>query len=294
MTASEITIRDISFDVSRAPDPAWLAGDVMRTVQTDALAIQIPPGERYFIRSLRRFEREIADPHLVSEIRGYARQEALHTREHERYNDALRAIGEDVDAMEGQVARQLALETPVLSVAVTCAIEQITHACSSVWIAQRHGAEVAQPFRAMWLWHSVEEIEHGAVAIDVYDAVTRDWSGPRRYLFRVNTAAVVFAAFFINWVRFGLRMLRRRQGRLTAGDVARFAWTGLVRPGLGRKVALRNLLYFKPGYRPDDAGSLALMREGRAELEVAVADMERRFPDRAATRSAAAPVAAAS
>ncbi|MEM7692814.1 MAG: metal-dependent hydrolase [Pseudomonadota bacterium] len=293
MSVSEIIIRNLRFGISRAPNPVWCDNNLIRTVQADALAIQIPPGERYFIRSLRRWESKLDDAHLVSEIRGYAKQEALHTREHEDYNDALRALGHDVDGMERQVERQLRIETPFISVAVTCAIEQITYSTSIVWLTKESGEGIAQPYKAMWTWHSIEEIEHAAVAIDVLNEITKDWSSLRRYGFRVGVFTHVFLTFLINWLRFGLRLQREREGKRTFKSVCRYFWVAFGSPGLVLDVIGGNLKYFKPGYRPDPAKNRDLLQQSRAALDVAVADMEHFFAEREGSASRAPELAAA-
>jgi predicted metal-dependent hydrolase len=56
----------------------WFAGNPIVTHIENAFSVLIPPGERFFIRSVRHYEHR-ADPELADLIRGFLQQEAQHT-----------------------------------------------------------------------------------------------------------------------------------------------------------------------------------------------------------------------
>ena len=48
-----------------------------------------PDGEDFFVRSVRHFRDQIADPELKRQVAGFIGQEAMHGREHRAFNDRL-------------------------------------------------------------------------------------------------------------------------------------------------------------------------------------------------------------
>ncbi len=63
----------------------------------DAFSTMLPVGERFFIEALRRAADELADPALTALVNQFAQQEAVHSREHRRYNERLAAEGIDLE-----------------------------------------------------------------------------------------------------------------------------------------------------------------------------------------------------
>ncbi len=70
----------------------WFAGNPISTHVENAFSILIPPGERFFIRSVRHFEDRATDPEQEDLIRAFVQQEALHTRAHNEFNASRRRL----------------------------------------------------------------------------------------------------------------------------------------------------------------------------------------------------------
>ena len=85
--------RHLQFDVDRDLEGLWHGGDTFRTAFFNALSLQFPDGELHFINAIRLYRDQVDDPKLSDEIRGFIGQEALHSREHRHYNEALKARG---------------------------------------------------------------------------------------------------------------------------------------------------------------------------------------------------------
>ena len=96
----DIIPRNLRFDLKTNAKRHWFGGNPFKTVMIDAFAITLPAGERFFIKSLKHYAAKTKDPELIAEIKGYAAQEAFHTREHEDYNAGLKTLGYDVDRIE--------------------------------------------------------------------------------------------------------------------------------------------------------------------------------------------------
>ena len=64
----------------------WFAGDQFKTLLLTALSCTFPEGERFFVRSVRHYQKRITDPDLRERVKGFIGQEAHHGNEHEQFN----------------------------------------------------------------------------------------------------------------------------------------------------------------------------------------------------------------
>ncbi|WP_338663051.1 metal-dependent hydrolase [Pararoseomonas sp. SCSIO 73927] len=265
----EIIPRDIRFGIAAQPDRAWFDGDLLKSALVDGFAVMLPEGERFFIRSLRPFAGELKDPEVLKGIQGYALQEAFHTREHESYNDGLRALGYDVEGMEAKAKRMLsAAQGPRSRVVVTCAIEQITYSMScSVLGRPKLLRRVNPAYRRLWTWHALEEVEHSAVAFQVLHAIPSRLPGWKRYVGRVLTFGTVVAAVCNLALRNAFSMVRASGQEVTLGVRLRFLWIILVYPGFITRLIGACLASLRPGYRGGGGAKDArLIESGRRIL----------------------------
>ncbi|WP_346893324.1 metal-dependent hydrolase [uncultured Roseibium sp.] len=262
----DIIPRDIHFGISTHSKRHWFGGDLQKTAMVDCFSIALPEGERFFIRSLNHYADRISDRELGAEIKGYAVQEAFHTREHVDYNKSLAALGYDVDTMEKNFCGTLrTIKSPLIRLAVTCAIEHFTATFSFATLrnpALFEGADMR--YRRLWVWHALEELEHMAVAIDVFNDVTRDMPTWKRYLLRTGAANGVAAHFFVNFFR-NISIYSRADGEKTGVRFwSRFMWLLLVKPGFMRLSLFAFLKYYLPGYDPAKERDEKLIETWRA------------------------------
>jgi predicted metal-dependent hydrolase len=70
-TPIDVTIkpRHPVFDLEQALARDWHSNDPFKTAFLNALSLTFPVGEKYFIDSVRFFQKDIADPKLTEEIR---------------------------------------------------------------------------------------------------------------------------------------------------------------------------------------------------------------------------------
>lgn len=89
-----------------------------------------PHGERFFVRSVKRFLDRIEDPVLRAQIKGFFGQEGRHAHAHDRVNAVLRSQGFEIDRFLGRyqrIASWVEAHTPAkLNLAVTAAMEHFT------------------------------------------------------------------------------------------------------------------------------------------------------------------------
>jgi predicted metal-dependent hydrolase len=253
----------------------WCDDDLFRSRLFDAFSTLLPVGERFFIEALRRAAAELADPALDALVTTFAQQEALHSREHRRYNDRLRAQGADLESWDQSQKRTmwrvLQLRDVRIPLAITVAAEHITAAVSQAVLGDRVLADAHPIVEAFWSWHSAEEIEHKGVAFEVYE---RLGGGPD--LRRVIMGWVLL----LLGIRLGARFatLLRSDGRLLDRATWR-AGLGFLRGttetrGFAKRIAAEIAAYFRRDFHPWSNDDYHLVeRWERAQPALAVATL---------------------
>ena len=265
----EIVPRDVRFGIGDNPQLDWFGGDPVKTALIDSFSIFLPEGERFFIRSLKHYASRLDDPELAAEINGYAVQEAFHTREHEEYNRALEDMGFDVKSMEEPIAKLLgSVNVPLIRLAVTCAIEHLTANFSSVTLRHPEVFDGASPaYRRLWMWHALEELEHKAVALDIYRRAASGMPAWKRYGLRVGAMTTTVRFFHAIASRNMRRMLVQRGFKDNLRLRFRVFWAMFLgSPGIIRRSLGAFLRYYLPGFDPRNVDDTDLIRSGRAWL----------------------------
>ncbi|RAU19837.1 metal-dependent hydrolase [Nitrincola tibetensis] len=265
---SPIFIRNIHFPIQDVKQHDWFEGDPLRTSYCDALSVLFPAGERFFIKSVKHYLDKIEDPDFREEVRRFCIQEAFHTREHEAYNAQLASYGYDVEKMEARVIKALGrVKSPIVQLAFTVAIEHLTATLSYLILKDpKVLAKVTPVYRDLWTWHALEEMEHKAVAFDVYQLVTRNLSPWKRYMLRVGALfAVTIDIHRMLLINFN-EMLTHRGESKGPKMWLKSAWSLFGNPGYYRRVIFHYLRFYSPFFHPWKGDDGKLMRQGRQEL----------------------------
>lgn len=231
------------------------------------LSASFPPGEEAFIRSVRAYSDQITDPVLKKKVAGFIGQESVHGQQHRALNDQLADKGYWVQWWDSEQtkAREKRFEKRIgrrRHLAMTAASEHFTAV-----LAQRVlGTEEVQAIPGdpeVWNllnWHALEELEHKAVAFDVYRAV----GGDERTRIRVMRAMLalgvplVISTLLISLARDAnarrqpVRLVREAH-RLFTGPLVKGMWADFRR-------------YLRPGFHPDDIDTSALLDRWQREL----------------------------
>lgn len=156
-----------------------------------ALSSTFPVGEQFFVHSVRNVRDRVTDPQLQAQIAAFIGQEAMHSKAHSEFNAAWRRDDYQLDNFQKWLARQdqqIRQASPKLQLAVTCAYEHFTALLGGYIL--RH-PEVLESLEddaiKLWVWHAIEEIEHRAVAFDVYQTVFADTALRRQVMRHVTT-----------------------------------------------------------------------------------------------------------
>lgn len=226
----------------------WFADNPLVTHVENAFSILIPPGELFFIRSVRHYEDRVRDPELRELMRAFIQQEGLHTRAHNEFNASIGRFGIDVDREIAYANRVFAWLQKILprkvQLGVTVFLEHLTATGAHMLFTEPLVVESMHPEMVrFWRWHAVEELEHKAVAFDVFRAVGGG------YLLRVFSALAALLLLAIPFDRIVRRMMKQDPTVITP-EIRRRARE------LNRKVMgpqLRMIAgYFKPGFHPWD------------------------------------------
>lgn len=247
----DIRPRDRQHDIERALARDWFDDHPFKTAWFNAMSITFPLGEKFFIDSVRHYADRIEDPKLQAEIRGFCGQEGFHRREHQRYNETLcRLRGYDLDYLEGRLQKNIdrakRLLRPLELLASTAAFEHITaimaEAALNPEAPMMDGIDPAM--RELWDWHAAEEMEHKAVAFDVYRAV----GGSEKLRRRALRQATFFLLLDIGG---GLVHMLRRDGQFWKPRVWLDGWRFLFAPGgILRRIWPAYRAYFQEGFHP--------------------------------------------
>ena len=257
-------VRRPQFAFSEANDMPryWWDNDPAKTLLLAALSASFPPGERFFIDSVRHYQDQITDPELKKAIKGFIGQEAHHSREHELMNGFLQERGVDLARLEREILGFMNLMRKYLSperqLAHTVAVEHFTALMAEEFLLKYDALEEMDPRIApIWAWHAIEESEHKAVAFDVYKAI----GGSE---FTRVTEMMIVSVLFPVFSAVHLVQLMKEDGQL--GNMK--SWLGAVnymwgRPGVFRKLLPSYFKFYSPNFHPWDHDARGLVEKAK-------------------------------
>src|SRR5699024_3430227 len=257
-------VRQPEFDFASSEDIPryWWAGDPVKTLLLAALSASFPAGERFFIDSVRHYQKQITDPNLQAAIRGFIGQEAHHSREHEEMNEFFQRQGINVARLEREVQWFMDFMRKRFSrerqLAHTVAVEHFTALMAEEFLLKYDALEEMDPRMApVWAWHAIEESEHKAVAFDVYKAI-----GGSEWV-RVSEMALVSVMFPL-FSAIHLAQLMKEDGQLfnvkSWLGAANYMW---LYPGVFRRLLPSYLRYYRRDFHPWQHDARHLVRKAK-------------------------------
>ncbi|MFK4069527.1 metal-dependent hydrolase [Streptomyces sp. NPDC029674] len=268
-----IVPRRVSFDWDATP-LHWIPDEPTATHVINVLHLLLPAGERWFVKVFKEGLPLITDPVLRSDVKGFMGQEATHSVQHAQVLDHLAAQHLDTAAFTRYVDflfEKLLGEKPPLGVpvptqewlrfrlSIVAAIEQFTAVLGN-WVLHAEGLDRAGADEVMLdllRWHGAEEVEHRAVAFDMFQHC--GGRGLPRYGRRMAGMTVTAPVMLYLWI-WGTAYLIRHDPRL-AGRV-RYSLAEhnrAVRKGLlptWREIGTAIPRYLRRSYHPSQEGSL--------------------------------------
>lgn len=236
----------------------WFGGDAFKTRFFDAMSLLFPEGEKFFIACVRDFRDRITDPELQAQVKDFIYQEGQHGMVHTKFNSRLKAQGIAVDEilrrqneiMFGFFRKRF---SPVYTLGQTAAAEHMTALMAHGFFGTDLFADADPRIRAMYAWHAVEEIEHKAVAYDVYEKVAKGgyWKRVLSMLqvsltFPLHVFMIMSHMFKVDGVQNRFRLWLRG------------LWWLYGPGGLYPRLLPHYLTYFKPGFHPWQHGDMRI------------------------------------
>jgi uncharacterized protein len=268
-----VNTRRIAFTFNRSSPRQrhFVAHDIAMSHLVALLSGFFPSGEEFFIQSVRRYGDQIADPVLKKQVAGFIGQEMTHGIQHRNLNNQLVRRGYWatwlLDTLGSRLVKimksnrdRIPDKIGKFALAVTAAVEHLTavlgeQVLTSSWVQE----QLTDPeVRAMLNWHAIEEMEHKAVAFDVYRHVGgKEWL---RIVAMAITLALFLSRILVLLASIASDHWAWRHPIKTVRSVAALPNSPLFE-GIGPKVSA----YFRVSFHPDDIEHTALLEKWREE-----------------------------
>jgi predicted metal-dependent hydrolase len=234
----------------------WLDNDPFKTRYIDAMALTFPDGERYFIQTVREYRDQITDPVLAAQVKDFIYQEGQHGMLHTQYNERLKQQGMAIDRITGFIVDRLNSYrrnySKAFNVGRTAGAEHLTALMAHGLFGTDLMKNADPRIRAMYAWHSVEEIEHKAVAFDVFQKIAKGG-----YWTRILSFLHVSVLFPLHTLLI-MRHMLKVDGHSTWRVWLKGLWWLYGPKGLWPRLMPHYFAYFKPGFHPWKHGDLAV------------------------------------
>jgi uncharacterized protein len=253
--------RNVTFDWAELPTH-WVPNEPLVTHTCNVLHLLLPEGERWFVDLFTQAIPLIKDDKLREEVLGFIGQETIHARSHQSVLDHWKAKGIDTDPYVQQVGWMFQKvlgdrnlrgkrreEWLIERLSIVAAIEHIT-AMLGNWALNATALDAADADPTMMdllRWHGAEEVEHRAVAFDLFTHLDG------RYLRRVRGMMITAPIMLWLWVR-GVVFLMRIDPEL--GGRVKPRWRHYFRAShrrllpSARQLVWRILRYARPSFHP--------------------------------------------
>lgn len=204
--------RHVSFEMPYEAGRYPVHDNATATLFLAMLSAFFPPGEQFFVESVRQYRNEITDPDLKAAVSGFIGQESIHGREHERLNAFFEEQGIDTKVPEKAIKAGLWLLEqlpPKQQLACTTLMEHFTALLAEELLTdEKFISKFDKTFLPMWQWHALEELEHKSVAYDVQDLVGNNKA--LRVMASIYVGAAIVPAAVASWF-----YLIAKEGKLT-------------------------------------------------------------------------------
>jgi predicted metal-dependent hydrolase len=267
-TRSKVKVRNVTFQFDEVPKH-WILRSSIATHFVNSMHVVFPEGEKFFIRSVRRFANDIQDKDLKKDINSFCGQEGVHAREHQRFwevmqNQQLKPEGfaaflkesafSGKNSIENLMVKGLNKVAPRLgdkmALSLTTALEHYTAIMANALFHEPIASNdnIAPQMLELLHWHAAEEIEHKAVCFDVLKQVDDS------YVLRVSGMAL---ATLMLWGYLGIGQIYfiaqdKDKSIVTMPIETYLLFKTIIFGEVGKGFARHLLDYFKKDFHPDD------------------------------------------
>lgn len=267
-TQHELKVRNVHFEFDEVPKH-WILNSAVATHFINSMHIVFPEGEKFFIRSVRRFTKDVKSAYLKKEINSFCGQEGVHAREHQRFWEVMEeqkikplpfANFLKITAFSGEYSYEnLSIKLlnkiqPRLgdkfALSVTTALEHYTAILANALFYEplATNKNIAPQMLEMLHWHASEEIEHKALCFDVLKEVDDS------YILRVSGMGM---ASILLWGYLGLGQIyfisQDKDKSLIKMPIETFVlFNAIIFGEIGKNLSKHLLSYFRPDFHPND------------------------------------------
>jgi predicted metal-dependent hydrolase len=258
-------------------NPIWNSKGIMATHFLNAFQSLFPEGERLFIEAARDCTAKnpsvvTGDQVFLDDLNHFIEQEGRHSVVHEKWTKALAAVGyPQMNTYTMQIHRFRTWARSHLDkmtrLSITIGAEQYTASMTRLFAHDRPDLVFASAplFEKIFLYHTMEELEHKSVCYDLY----RKLHGG--YIRRMMGMAFISYYIWMNVLR-RHRYLLRHDGMWDRAHRREFWMFYLGNKGMMRALLPRLLEYVRPSFHPWQSDERALFEEKfgtlRSELEI--------------------------
>ena len=198
----EIPVRQLRFDFDSVENhnPVWSQSCPEFAIFINALGIHVPHFERFLVKVMRDYRDEIDDPRLVDDVKAIIGQESHHAFNFVKWTASMAKRYPKLQALDQHAKAyfdKAQSKSKKFKIGFTAGYETFTFLGGMIILNRyKELMEDADPvIRALWVWHQVEEVEHGAVAFEFNQAFFSNHEWYRRLM-------VIGAFGHISWETF--------------------------------------------------------------------------------------------
>lgn len=233
------------------------------------LSAMFPPGEMFFIESVRNVRDQITDEKLLEDIRNFIAQEAFHSREHRSLNEHLIQSNYpevvEIEALTKARLDKFRKLPKVEQLAATVVMEHFTATLARLLLTDPLiKQKTTQESRNLWEWHALEELEHKSVAFDALKAIGGNTVRNRRIAL-IRVARFIAPITFDYWIQ----ILKRKDIKFSVKelkDAFYLAFGGVNRLGIFSRTFIEMLDVRDQHFDPLDMQTEKLEAEYREKL----------------------------
>ena len=259
-----INPRHMDFPFGSLKELKFFDNNIYKSAFMGGLSGAFPVGEKEFVDSVRNYRDKVTNPDLIKQVKGFIGQEGHHSHQHRTVNKELDRLGYNSGKVEKQllntIKKKLATMDNKFRLAHTVCAEHVTAIMGEYVINYPEFLEnIEQPFADLMFWHAVEEVEHKAVAFDVFMECEDDAA----YLRKTMKIAILLLHFRLTRHMFTMAFSTKHWWNMR--DLF-----GCIKWMFGKKGMWRALRkpykeFFDPDFHPWKAGGLELIEKWENE-----------------------------
>ena len=266
--ASTLKVRNVHFNFDQV-EKHWILGSSIATHFINSMHVVFPEGEKFFVRSVRRFAKELKNESLKKEVNSFCGQEGVHAREHQRFWEVMEAQGLKPEgfanflkttAFSGQYSIENIYTVLLnkiqprlgdkMALSVTTALEHYTAILANALFYEPMATNknIAPQMLEMLHWHACEEMEHKAVCFEVLKEVDDN------YWLRVSGMGL---ATLMLWSYLGVGQIYfiaqdKDKSIIKMPFETYLLFKTIIFGEMGKNLSRHLLSYFKRDFHPDD------------------------------------------